>query len=151
MRLCDGHDAAGIEIFVYGIGGGRFPARQHLDASKAIARRHRLDPARTLFLRQSDTAIQGGAFHNDVVAVANERVLFTHETAFQDRDGAHAEIRAAFPTVEIVEVPASAVSLAGALQSYPVNAQLVTPPGGDGTGLVLTAEARETQIGRAHV
>src|SRR3546814_9725714 len=41
MRLCDGHDAAGIEIFVYGIGGGRFPARQHLDASKAIARRHR--------------------------------------------------------------------------------------------------------------
>src|SRR3546814_8694070 len=72
MRLCDGHDAAGIEIFVYGIGGGRFPARQHLDASKAIARRHRLDPARTLFLRQSDTAIQGGAFHNDVVAVRSE-------------------------------------------------------------------------------
>ncbi|MBB5707162.1 succinylarginine dihydrolase [Sphingopyxis panaciterrulae] len=144
MRLCDGHDAAGIEIFVYGIGGGRFPARQHLDASKAIARRHRLDPARTLFLRQSDTAIQGGAFHNDVVAVANERVLFTHETAFQDRDGAHAEIRAAFPTVEIVEVPASAVSLADAIQSYLFNAQLVTLPGGDGMGLVLPTEARET-------
>src|SRR3546814_8635203 len=25
----------GIEIFVYGIGGGRFPARQHLDASRS--------------------------------------------------------------------------------------------------------------------
>src|SRR3546814_14553296 len=26
MRLCDGHDAAGIEIFVYGIGGRLKPA-----------------------------------------------------------------------------------------------------------------------------
>src|SRR5690606_11087373 len=144
MRLCSGHDAAGVEIFVYGIGGGRFPARQHLDASKAITRHHRLDPARTLFLRQSDTAIQGGAFHNDVVAVANERVLFTHETAFHDREGAHAAIRAAFPAVEIVEVPAGAVSLADAIKSYLFNAQIVTLPGGDGMGLVLPTEARET-------
>ena len=144
MRLCAGHDAPGVEIFVYGVGGGRFPARQHLDASKAIARRHGLDPARTLFLRQSDTAIQGGAFHNDVVAVANERVLFTHETAFEDRDGAHAQIRAAFPDVEIVEVPASVVSLADAIRSYLFNAQLVTLPGDAGMGLVLPTEARET-------
>ena len=115
MRLCDGHGSAGVEIFVYGVGGGRYPARQHLDASKAIARHHRLDPARTLFIRQSDSAIQGGAFHNDVVAVANERVLFTHETAFHDREAAHAEIRAAFPAVEIVEVPAEAVSLPDAI------------------------------------
>lgn len=143
MRLCSGHDAAGVEIFVYGVGGGRFPARQHLDASKAVARHHRLDPARTLFLRQSDTAIQGGAFHNDVVAVANEHVLFTHESAFEDREAAHAEIRAAFPAVEIVEVPASAVSLAHAIKSYLFNAQLVSLPAG-GMGLVLPTEAQET-------
>lgn len=140
MRLCSGHDGQGVEIFVYGVGGGRFPARQHLDASKAIARHHRLDPKRTLFIRQSDTAIQGGAFHNDVVAVANEHVLFTHETAFEDRDGAHAEIRAAFPAVEIVEVPASAVSLPDAIKSYLFNAQLVSLPEG-GMGLVLPTEA----------
>ena len=144
MRLCSGHDSAGVEIFVYGVGGGRFPARQHLDASKAIARHHRLDPARTLFIRQSDTAIQGGAFHNDVVAVANEHVLFTHETAFEDRDAAHAEIRAAFPAVEIVEVPASAVSLPDAIKSYVFNAQLVSLPGGGGMGLVLPTEAQAT-------
>jgi succinylarginine dihydrolase len=144
MRLCDGHGAAGVEIFVYGVGGGRFPARQHLDASKAIARKHRLDPARTLFIRQSDTAIQGGAFHNDVVAVANERVLFTHETAFEDRETAHAQIRAAFPEVEIVEVPAAAVSLPDAIKSYLFNAQLVSLPEGGGMGLVLPTEARET-------
>lgn len=143
MRLCSGHDAPGVEIFVYGIGGGRFPARQHLDASRAIARRHRLDPARTLFIRQSDFAIQGGAFHNDVVAVANEHVLFTHETAFHDRAAAHAEIRAAFPAVEIVEVPADAVSLTDAIRSYLFNAQLVSLPEG-GMGLVVPTEARET-------
>ncbi len=144
MRLCCGHDGQGVEIFVYGVGGGRFPARQHLDASKAIARNHRLDPARTLFIRQSDTAIQGGAFHNDVVAVANEHVLFTHETAFEDREAAHAEIRAAFPAVEIVEVPASAVSLPDAIKSYLFNAQLVSLPDGDGMGLVLPTEAKDT-------
>ncbi|WP_310087050.1 MULTISPECIES: N-succinylarginine dihydrolase [unclassified Sphingopyxis] len=141
MRLCNGHDGPGVEIFVYGVGGGRFPARQHLDASKAIARHHRLDPARTLFIRQSDTAIQGGAFHNDVVAVANEHVLFTHETAFEDRESAHAEIRAAFPMVEIVEVPASAVTLPDAIKSYLFNAQLVSLPEG-GMGLVLPTEAQ---------
>ncbi|MBB6427435.1 N-succinylarginine dihydrolase [Sphingopyxis sp. JAI128] len=144
MRLCSGHDGQGVEIFVYGLGGGRFPARQHLDASKAIARLHRLDPAQTLFIRQSDTAIQGGAFHNDVVAVANEHVLFTHEAAFEDREAAHAAIRAAFQAVEIVEVPASAVSLPDAIKSYLFNAQLVTLPGGDGMGLVLPTEARDT-------
>jgi succinylarginine dihydrolase len=144
MRLCSGHDGQGVEIFVYGVGGGRFPARQHLDASKAIARHHRLDPQRTLFIRQSDTAIQGGAFHNDVVAVANEHVLFTHETAFEDREGAHAEIRAAFPAVEIVEVPASAVSLPDAIKSYLFNAQLVSLADGGGMGLVLPTEAQDT-------
>jgi succinylarginine dihydrolase len=142
MRLCNGHDGQGVEIFIYGVGGGRFPARQHLDASKAIARHHRLDPARTLFLRQSDTAIQGGAFHNDVVAVANERVLFTHETAFEDREAAHAAIRAAFPAVEIVEVPTSAVTLPDAIKSYLFNAQLVSLPDGGGMGLVLPTEAQ---------
>ena len=65
--------------------GGAFPARQHIEASKAIARLHGLDPDRTLFVEQSEEAIAAGAFHNDVVAVANERVLFAHEKAFADR------------------------------------------------------------------
>ena len=142
MRLCSAHDAPGIEIFVYGAGNGPFPARQHRDASKAVARRHGLDPARTLFLRQSDRAIAGGAFHNDVVAVANEHVLFTHESSFHDREGAHAAIRAAFPMVEIVEVPDSAVSLADAIRSYLFNAQLVSLPGGAAMGLILPTEAQ---------
>jgi succinylarginine dihydrolase len=76
--------------------------------------------------------------------VANERVLFTHETAFHDREAAHAEIRAAFPSVEIVEVPADAVSLPDAIKSYLFNAQLVSLPDGGGMGLVLPTEAQAT-------
>ncbi|WP_343521056.1 N-succinylarginine dihydrolase [Sphingomonas sp.] len=143
MRLCPEHDAPGVEIFVYGISGGPFPARQHREASEAVARRHRLDPARTLFVQQSAEAIAAGAFHNDVVAVANGRVLFAHEQAFADKDGFHADLRRLMPEVEIVEVPASAVSLADAISSYLFNAQLVTLPSGE-TALVLPTEARET-------
>lgn len=143
MRLTSAHGEAGVEIFVYGVSGGAFPARQHIEASKAIARLHGLTPGKTLFLQQSSRAIAAGAFHNDVVAVANENVLFTHEAAFEDREGSYAAIRAAFPEVEIVEVPESAVSLEDAIKSYLFNAQLVTLP--DGTmALIVPTEARDT-------
>jgi succinylarginine dihydrolase len=139
MRLCDHHGAPGVEVFVYGEAGGPFPARQHLQASAAIARRHGLTDA--LFVRQSDAAIAAGAFHNDVVAVANERVLFAHEHAFADRDRFFAELRERLPSVEIVEVPADAVSLEDAIASYLFNAQLVTLPDG-GMALILPTEAQ---------
>ncbi len=143
MRLCAGHDAPGIEVFVYGVRGGAFPARQHVEASRAIARLNRLDPDRTLFVAQSEQAIAAGAFHNDVVAVANGPVLFAHEQAFEDQTGFYAALRRLLPEVEIVEVPASVVSLEDAIRSYLFNAQLVTLD--DGTmALVLPEEARET-------
>ncbi len=144
MRLGDRYDAPGVEVFVYGQSGGPFPARQHIEASKAVARLHRLDPTRTLFVQQSEEAIAAGAFHNDVVAVANERVLFAHELAFADKEDFHAALRAALPSVEIIEVPASAVSLTDAIRSYLFNAQLVTLPDGTGMALILPSEARET-------
>ncbi|WP_088182191.1 N-succinylarginine dihydrolase [Sphingobium sp. Z007] len=143
MRLAERHDQPGVEVFVYGRSGGAFPARQHMEASKAVARIHGLDAARTLFVEQSEAAIAAGAFHNDVVAVANERVLFTHEQAFADKHAFYADLRAALPCVEIVEVPASAVSLADAIKSYLFNAQLVTLPYG-GMALILPTEAQET-------
>ncbi|HAF40536.1 MAG TPA: succinylarginine dihydrolase [Sphingobium sp.] len=143
MRLTERHDLPGVEIFVYGQSGGPFPARQHVEASRAVARLHGLAPARALFVQQSEEAIAAGAFHNDVVAVANERVLFTHELAFADKALFHARLREALPGVEIVEVPASAVSLADAIKSYLFNAQLVTLPDG-AMALILPTEAQET-------
>ena len=141
MRLAARHDAPGIEVFVYGVSGGPFPARQHREASEAIARAHRLDPDCTLFVQQSEEAIAAGAFHNDVVAVANGRVLFAHEQAYADKDRFYAELSERFPEVEIVEVPAARVSLADAVSSYLFNAQLVTLPE-DTMALVLPTEAR---------
>ncbi len=144
MRLCAAHDQAGVEIFVYGVLAGRFPARQSIEASKAIARNHGLNPDKTLLIRQSDEAIAAGAFHNDVVAVANEHVLFTHERAFQNPTLAYQKIRTAFPDVQIIIVPAADVSLQDAISSYLFNAQLVSLPDG-GMGLVLPTEAQENR------
>jgi succinylarginine dihydrolase len=140
MRLAASHDAPGVEIFVYTLPGGRFPARQHPESSEAIARAHQLDPTRTLFVQQSEEAVAAGAFHNDVVAVANERILFAHEHAFADKDRFYADLHRLLPEVEIVEVPASEVSLADAIASYLFNAQLVTTAAGP--TLIVPAEAR---------
>ena len=143
MRLCEGYGAAGVEIFVYGRSGGRFPARQHEQASHAVARLHGLDPARTLFVEQNPDAISAGAFHNDVVAVANERVLFCHEGAFADPKGAYAAIRDAFPALELVEVREDEVSLTEAIRTYLFNAQLVTLPAGE-TALIVPTECTDS-------
>ena len=142
MRLCESHAASGVEVFVYGKTGGAFPARQHEQASRAVARLHGLDPARTVFIEQNPEAIAAGAFHNDVVAVANEGVIFAHEYAFADRQAAYDAMRAAFPPLQVVEVPDSAVSLAEAIRTYLFNAQLVTRPAG-GMALIVPEECRK--------
>lgn len=142
MRLCPRHGDAGVEVFVYGVAGGPFPARQHIQASKYVARRNQVKNA--LFVQQSNEAIAAGAFHNDVVAVANEHVLFAHEQAFADKEAFYADLRALLPEVEIIEVPAAAVSLSDAISSYLFNAQLVTLPGG-GMALILPTEAQDNE------
>jgi succinylarginine dihydrolase len=143
MRLCASHGEPSVEVFVYGRPGGPFPARQHEQASRAVARLHGLDPARTLFIEQNPAAIAAGAFHNDVVAVANERVLFTHAEAFADQAGAYEAIRQRFPQLEVVEVPTAEVSLAEAVRTYLFNSQLVTLPSG-GMALICPLECTES-------
>ena len=143
MRFCEGHGSSGVEVFVWGRQGGKFPARQHEQASRAVARLHRLDPDACVFIEQNPDAIAAGAFHNDVVAVANERVLFAHGRAFADQQGAYAAIRAAFPALEVVEVPEEAVSLEEAIRTYLFNAQLVTLPSGE-MALVVPSECQES-------
>ena len=143
MRFCEGHGASGVEVFVYGTQGGKFPARQHEQASRAVARLHGLDPEKCVFIEQNPEAIAAGAFHNDVVSVANERVLFTHERAFADKQGAYDAIAAAFPELQVVEVPESAVSLEEAIRTYLFNAQLLTLPTGE-MALVVPTECQES-------
>ena len=58
--------------------------------------RAQLDPAKTLFLRQAQEAIDAGAFHNDVVAVSNGPALLAHERAFEEGAAAFDAIRGPF-------------------------------------------------------
>ena len=143
MRLCGSHGERGLELFVYGRSGAGFPARQNEQASRAVARGHGLDPAHVLFIEQNPEAIAAGAFHNDVVAVANARVLFCHERAFAAPNEAYTAILAAMPSAEMIVVPEAQVSLADAVSSYLFNAQLVTLPSGE-QALIVPLEATET-------
>lgn len=141
-RLCAAYGAPGVELFVYGRSEfdphapapSRFPARQTREASEAVARLHRLDPARTVFAQQDPQVIDSGVFHNDVIAVGNGNMLFYHEQAFADEAGTLAALRAALACcgTELVSlrVPASRVSVADAVQSYLFNSQLLSRPDG---------------------
>lgn len=148
----------GVEIFVYGRDAKEprtgFPARQTRESCEAIVRRHGLDPARTAYVRQSRRAIDAGAFHNDVVAVAHDNVLFHHEHAFEDRDAAYADIRAAAKGVlepHFVEVSEADAPLDDAVSSYLFNAQLVRTPGAAKLTLIAPTETRENNRTAAFV
>ena len=149
-RLAETHGEKGVHLFVYGVDGDKFPARQKKRASEAVARSHLLDEKKILFIQQAKAALDAGAFHNDVVGVANGSVLFLHEQSFEDRDGAYAAIRKAAPFVEIVEAPAAAVALEDAVTSYLFNSQLLTLPGGE-MALVLPKESEENARVKAFV
>lgn len=153
-RLCSGHGAAGIEIFVYGNDGS--PAlprpsfsRQTLAASQAVARLHGLDPARTFFLPQNPDAIDAGVFHNDVIAVANERVFLHHAGAFRADAGATLEsIGRSFPELCLIRVETEELTVAEAVDCYLFNSQLLTLPDG-AQAIVAPAECREQPRARA--
>ena len=99
VRLCADHGEHGVELFVFGREAEEdtngFPARQSLLASERIADSHRLNADRTVFARQSATAINAGAFHNDVVCVGTLDTLFTHELAFENRVETYAALQSA--------------------------------------------------------
>jgi succinylarginine dihydrolase len=140
-RFAPYHGAPGVELFVYGDKpGGRFPARQTLRASQAVARVHGVQS--TVLVQQSNAAIEAGAFHNDVVSVTNGNMLFTHEAAFEHRDKAIADMRAAYPALEIVEAPTALLPLKESISSYLFNSQLISLPGGN-AALILPQECAE--------
>jgi succinylarginine dihydrolase len=157
MRMAANPGAPGVEIFVYGRKASEakagFPARQTLEASQAVARCHALDPARAVFARQAPQAIDAGAFHNDVVAVAHEQVLFHHEGAFADKAALYAEVRAkarGFAPI-FVEAPRDRVGLDDAVSSYLFNSQLVRLPGAQALTLIAPSEVRENNKTAAYV
>ena len=151
VRLCEQRGRQGVELFVYGRDGYAahrpgYPARQTLQASQAIARSHYLDPIRTVYVLQSDTAIDAGAFHNDVVCVGALQTLFYHELAFADTREMQADIRQAskglFEPV-FVEVPLDEVPIEDAIKAYLFNSMLVQMPSETRLTLIAPLETQE--------
>jgi succinylarginine dihydrolase len=155
-RLCATHEAPGIGLFVYGrsaferLTDRKFPPRQALEASEAVARQHGVMD-RAVFIRQSAVAIDAGAFHNDVVAVANGPVLLYHEDAYENEADAFDLIRRQAADLgfdpQFIRVDSADVPLADAISSYLFNSQLLTRPDG-GMALILPKEAEETESTR---
>jgi len=151
-RLAASHGAKGVELFVHGrqaLGGAtdlNFPARQTLEASQAVARLHDLNGDNIIHTLQSPIAINAGAFHNDVVCVANGNVLLFHEEAFADIAGLKKQIQTqgealGFNPIFLMAKRAD-MPLSDAIKSYIFNSQLISRPDGK-MHLILPADAEE--------
>ena len=153
-RLCESYDEPGVQLFVYGMRAldrgalrpARYPARQTFDASSAVSRLHRLPPSRVVFAQQHPSAIDAGAFHNDVVAVGNQNVFFVHEQAFLEPDRVERELRAKLEGTRLhwIEAAQKEVTLEEAVTSYLFNSQLVALPSRK-MALVVPLETQQSQ------
>ncbi|BCD83953.1 N-succinylarginine dihydrolase [Pseudomonas solani] len=149
-RFCKGYGEAGVEFFVFGRSAfdsrfpapARYPARQTLEASQAVARLHGLSEAGVVYAQQNPAVIDQGVFHNDVIAVGNGEVLFHHEDAFLDTDKVLAELHDKLGRVggrfQAVCVPRDAVTVEDAVRSYLFNSQLLSRA--DGSMLLIVPE-----------
>ena len=150
-RLCAEYGEPGVELFVYGQiafneqapAPNKYPARQTLEASQAVARLHGLKDSHAVFAQQNPDAIDGGVFHNDVIAVGNGNTLFYHDMAFLNEEQVLADIRERLTGAELeaVRVSSADVPLEDAVASYLFNSQLLNTP--DGMLLAVPGECRE--------
>jgi len=150
-RFCSRYGDPGIHLFVYGkstVDGNtgapaRYPARQTLEASRAVARLHGLDSKRLVFAQQSPFAIDAGVFHSDVIAVGNQNVFLFHQQAFVHQEELRHEIESkAGSELHLIEVAAADITLEDAVATYLFNSQLVTLPSGK-MALIVPQECRD--------
>ncbi|MDE3735774.1 MULTISPECIES: N-succinylarginine dihydrolase [Pseudomonas] len=149
-RFCKGYGDAGVEFFVFGRSAfdsrfpapQRYPARQTLEASQAVARLHGLGSEGVVYAQQNPAVIDQGVFHNDVISVGNGEVLFYHEDAFLETDKVLAELDSKLGKrggrFQAVRVPRSAVGVEDAVRSYLFNSQLLSRA--DGSMLLIVPE-----------
>lgn len=147
-RLGGGYGDPSVQLFVYGreeakagLIPARYPARQTLEASQAVARLNQVEPELVVYAQQNPAVIDQGVFHNDVIAVSNRQVLFCHEQAFLHQQELYGTLRQKIPGFTALEVPASRVSVADAVSTYLFNSQLLSRDDGSML-LVLPEEAR---------
>jgi succinylarginine dihydrolase len=160
MRLCSDYGETGLEVFVFGRSANpelakplKFPARQSLEASEAIARLHRVKSGKKLFVQQNPAAIDAGAFHNDVLAVANCNVLFYHEAAFESWRETERKISdACGHPLHFIRARESDIAIAEAVSTYLFNSQLISLPDGKEKGgmmILAPSECLKSDSARA--
>ena len=157
-RFCQTYGKAGVELFVYGqhaFNGQapkpiKYPARQSLEASQAVARLHGLKDEQVVFAQQNPDVIDAGVFHNDVIAVGNSNVSFYHQLAFLNTNEVNHNLQQAMSNLgngemQFIEVPNDQVSVQDAVTSYLFNSQLLSLPHlNDGKmGIVVPQECLE--------
>jgi succinylarginine dihydrolase len=145
----------GIHLFVYGRYGVKhsplepvkYPARQTLEASQAIARLHQIFPERIVYAQQNPRAVDAGMFHNDVASVSNCHVFLYHEEAFVSvnvlidslskklMDYCNTELRP-------IKVPSNKISLSDAVSSYLFNSQIINQKDGS-MGIICPKECQK--------
>ena len=126
----------------------KFPARQTLEASQAIARLHRLPREQVLFARQHPNGIDAGAFHTDVLAVGNGALLLIHELAFSAQKSLIGELqRLLGDAFQYVVASEKDLPAGVAVKAYPFNSQLVTLPDG---AMAIVAPEDSKEAPEAH-
>jgi len=157
IRLAPNHSRKGIEIFVYGTDAldvkhgrpHRYPARQTLQASQAIARLHATN---AVFAQQNPHLIDIGVFHNDLISLGNENLFLYHSLAFVDTLHTIGKLKAHYnktcgEDLIAVEIPEADLSPIDAVNSYLFNSQLITTK--DGWLLVAPKQCEEMPKAKA--
>lgn len=149
-RFCHDYGQAGVEFFVFGRSAfdtrypapQKYPARQTLEASQAVARLHGLSEEGVVYAQQNPAVIDQGVFHNDVIAVGNGEVLFYHEDAFLNTEHLLAELHDKLGRrggrLRAICVPRAEVAVEDAVRSYLFNSQLLSRA--DGSMLLVVPE-----------
>ncbi|WP_337881409.1 N-succinylarginine dihydrolase [Rheinheimera sp.] len=159
-RLCRSYGDKGVELFVYGRSAfdrqqpapKKYPARHTKEACEAVGRLHGLADETLVLIQQNPDVIDQGVFHNDVIAVGNQNVLFYHQQAFLHTEQKLAEIQRKFGEhpLHFIEVKTSEVSVEEAVKTYLFNTQLVTLSTGD-MAIIAPTECRDSATVSAYL
>ncbi len=157
LRFCERNLKPGIHLFIYGHDPEdegenkpkKYPARQSLQASLAIARKHKIFEKQVLFAKQNAYAIDSGVFHNDVISMAHFNYLFYHEKAFDNPKKLLEDLNKKMndycdTSLRAIEVTEEEVHLEDAVKSYLFNSQIISLPDGSMT-LIAPSECLEIE------
>jgi succinylarginine dihydrolase len=152
-RLCSQYGKTGLELFVFGRyafdntkqAPKVYPARHTLEACEAVARLHGLNDNHVVYMQQNPDVIDQGVFHNDVIAVGNQNVLFYHQQAFVDSQAKLAEVQRKFGAehpLHFIEVKTDEISVEQAIKTYLFNTQVITLANGE-MAIIAPTECRD--------